>query len=418
MISYYGYTLSPNQIETGEGFLICKNVPIARIGSQDYAGHELGLTGQDANQIYRAVRTPEEVFSDAAMASFEGKPVTNDHPPDLIGPDDVSMYEKGHAQNVRKGSGRWEGFLLADLHIHSRDLIDAIRAGKREISCGYECEYEDNGDGTFTQRNIRGNHIAVVDKGRAGKQAAILDSDYKKEAEKPPERTKKMAKISALMKLFGLAVKDKSPDEIEKMAMDAAEAMGGDEAKEPTAAPEKDPDKKPAEDVKTTPAGPAQIDDAMLDGLVEKIMEKIAAKKAAEEPAEDPMDAMIKKLTGGEAEVQPDGGAGDAFGAEAHTVPAEEMDGGQCMDQQLAAAILKQMQPAVSGIKDTKQRNAVADALIKCVTAQDSASDIGKLLQITQNAAKHKAADAKAMDMDAIQSAYDQRNPHRRKKEV
>lgn len=413
MISYYGYTLSPNQIETGEGFLICKNVPIARIGSQDYAGHELGLTGQDANQIYRAIRTPEEVFSDAAMASFEGKPVTNDHPPDLIGPDDVSMYEKGHAQNVRKGSGRWEGFLLADLHIHSRDLIDAIRAGKREISCGYECEYEDNGDGTFTQRNIRGNHIAVVDKGRAGKQAAILDSDYKKEAEKPPERTKKMAKISALMKLFGLAVKDKSPDEIEKMAMDAAEAMGGDEAKDP----EKDPTSAKDEPYKEKLYEP--IDDAALDGLLEKIMAKMAERKAAEEAAEkNPMDDMIEKLTGGEAEVQPGGGSEDAFGEEAHTVPAEEMDAGQCMDKQLAAAILKQMQPAVAGIKDTKQRNAVADALIKCVTAKDSASDIGKLLQISQNAAKTRAADSKSMDLDAIQAAYDQCNPHRRKKEA
>ena len=361
MISYYGYTLSPNQIETGEGFLICKNVPIARIGSQDYMGYELGLTGQDAQQLYRAMRTPEEVFSEAAMASFEGKPVTNDHPPDLIGPDDVGMYEKGHAQNVRKGSGRWEGFLLADLHIHSRDLIDAIRAGKREISCGYECEYEDNGDGTFTQRNIRGNHIAVVDKGRAGKMAAILDSNYKNEAVKPPERmTGKMAKISALMKLFGLAVKDKSPDEIEKMAMDAAEAMAEDEIKEP----EKDPTSAKDEPYKEKLYEP--IDDAALDGLLEKIMAKMAERKAAEEAAEkNPMDDMIEKLTGGEAEVQPGGGSEDAFGEEAHTAPAEEMDAGQCMDKQLAAAILKQMQPAVAGIKDTKQRNAVADALIQ-----------------------------------------------------
>lgn len=414
MISYYGYTLSPNQIETGEGFLICKNVPIARIGSQDYMGYELGLTGQDAQQLYRAMRTPEEVFSEAAMASFEGKPVTNDHPPDLIGPDDVGMYEKGHAQNVRKGSGRWEGFLLADLHIHSRDLIEAIKAGKREISCGYECEYDDNGDGTFTQRNIRGNHIAVVDKGRAGKMAAILDSNYKNEAVKPPERmTGKMAKISALMKLFGLAVKDKSPDEIEKMAMDAAEAMAEDEIKEP----EKDPTSAKDESYKEKLYEP--IDDAALDGLLEKIMAKMAERKAAEEAAEkNPMDDMIEKLTGGEAEVQPGGGSEDAFGEEAHTVPAEEMDAGQCMDKQLAAAILKQMQPAVAGIKDTKQRNAVADALIKCVTAKDSASDIGKLLQISQNAAKTRAADSKSMDLDAIQAAYDQCNPHKTKKEV
>lgn len=88
------------------------------------------------------------------------------------------------------------------------------------------------------------------------------------------------------------------------------------------------------------------------------------------------------------------------------------------MDKQLAAAILKQMRPAVAGIKDTKQRNAVADALIKCVTAKDSASDIGKLLQISQKAAQKKAADAKPMDLDAIQAAYDQCNPHRRKKEA
>ena len=44
MIQYYGYTISPNQLETGEGFLICRNVPIARTGDQDYLGAEIGLT--------------------------------------------------------------------------------------------------------------------------------------------------------------------------------------------------------------------------------------------------------------------------------------------------------------------------------------------------------------------------------------
>ena len=49
MISYYGYTISPNQIETGEGFLICRNVPVARTGTQEYLGREIGLTGADAD---------------------------------------------------------------------------------------------------------------------------------------------------------------------------------------------------------------------------------------------------------------------------------------------------------------------------------------------------------------------------------
>ena len=48
MLAYYGYAISPNQIETGEGFLICRNVPIARIGDQEYLGRETGLSGADA----------------------------------------------------------------------------------------------------------------------------------------------------------------------------------------------------------------------------------------------------------------------------------------------------------------------------------------------------------------------------------
>ena len=94
MLAYYGYTISPNQIETGEGFLICKNVPIARTGTQEYLGREMGLSGVDADRIIAVSRSPDEVFSEAALASFEGKPVTNDHPPGLIGPDDVKNYEK------------------------------------------------------------------------------------------------------------------------------------------------------------------------------------------------------------------------------------------------------------------------------------------------------------------------------------
>ena len=91
MLAYYGYTISPNQIETGEGFLICRNVPIARTGDQEYLGRELGLSGADAEKVVIVHRPPEEVFSEAALASFEGKPTTDDHPPELLTPDTVSM---------------------------------------------------------------------------------------------------------------------------------------------------------------------------------------------------------------------------------------------------------------------------------------------------------------------------------------
>lgn len=406
MISYYGYELSPNQIETGEGFLICKNVPIARTGEQSYMGSEIGLDGADAGKVFRVFRPPEEVFSKAAMASFEGKPLTNDHPPGLIGPDDVSIYEKGHVQNVRKGSGEWEGYVLADLHVHDQELIDAIQSGKREISCGYDFDPIKNEDGTYTQHNIRGNHVAVVERGRAGKRAAILDSDKNFTAAAPPERKGNMK--SKFLELFGLAASGKTSDEIKQMALDAADAM---DEETPAAEPEKEPE-TPAKDEK--PETPA-FDESVIDGIVEKVLAKMMAKKAEEEMHdEDPIGEVIEKLTGGEAEVQPGGEAED--GEEAHVVPAEEMDSKDCgmaMDKAMAAGILKAMRPTVAAIKDDKQRKAVSDALIKCVTAQDAANDIANIMQAAQANAKAKAKPA--MDMDNIQASYDALNPHKRK---
>lgn len=414
MLQYYGYTISPNQLETGEGFLICRNVPIARTGTQEYLGREIGLDGEDAEKVITVQRNPEEVFSSPALASFEGKPVTNDHPPDLIGPDDVAVYEKGHAQNIRRGTGEWADYILADLHIHDRELIDAIQSGKREISCGYECEYEPNDDGTYSQKNIRGNHVAVVDRGRAGKRAAILDSvNYP--ADKPPERKATMK--SKILELFGLAAKDKSPEEIAKMAQDAASVMDEDTPAEPE---KKEPEKDSGKEEPAKDGGLFEnIDDAALDGLLEKLMARKAAKEAAEKEADgDPLEATIKKLIGGEAAAQSAAGSGD--GEEAHVVPAEEMDkGSDCsgMDKAVAASILKAMRPTVAAIKDEKQRKAVSDALIKCVTAQDSASDIAKIMQAAQKNAQHAADNKPQADLDKIQALYDARNPHKNKKE-
>ena len=401
MIQYYGYTISPNQIETGEGFLICRNVPISRTGDQEYMGWEIGIPGAGGGQIVTVHRPPEEVFSTAALASFEGKPVTNDHPPVLIGPDDVKTYEMGHAQNVRRGEGEWEEYTLADLHIHDRELIDAVQSGKREISCGYECEYVPNGDGTYTQRNIRGNHVAVVERGRAGKRAAILDSDKKKAKE--PERKENMNKKGLFFKLFGQAVKDKSPEEIEQMAMDAAAAL---EAEKPADGQ--------AEGQKEEPAKETASDEAVIDAIAEKILAKLEEKGACKkkEETKDALDAALEKLTEG-------GDPGQAGETEKTSGDTEkETRTGTGMDRSTAAGILKAMRPAVAAIKDEKERLAVSDALIRLVMAEDTQDDISAVLKASQANGKKAAMNMVTVDTDAIQDAYDAMNPHRGRKET
>ena len=61
-------------------------------------------------------RPEEEVFSPACMASFEGKPVTEDHPdlPEGVSAENIREYQKGHAQNIRRGKGPQKNLLLAD----------------------------------------------------------------------------------------------------------------------------------------------------------------------------------------------------------------------------------------------------------------------------------------------------------------
>ena len=401
MIQYYGYTISPNQIETGEGFLICRNVPISRTGDQEYMGWEIGIPGAGGGQIVTVHRPPEEVFSTAALASFEGKPVTNDHPPVLIGPDDVKTYEMGHAQNVRRGDGEWEEYTLADLHIHDRELIDAVQSGKREISCGYECEYVPNGDGTYTQRNIRGNHVAVVERGRAGKRAAILDSDKKKAKE--PERKGNMNKKGLFFKLFGQAVKDKSPEEIEQMAMDAAAALESEK-----------PADGQAEGQKEEPAKETASDEAVIDAIAEKILAKLEEKGACKkkEETKDALDAALEKLEeGGDP-----GQAGETEKASGDT--EKETRTGTGMDRSTAAGILKVMRPAGAAIKDEKERLAVSDALIRLVMAEDTQDDISAVLKASQANGKKAAVNMVTVDTDAIQDAYDAMNPHRGRKET
>lgn len=412
MLAYYGYTISPNQIETGEGFLICKNVPIARTGTQEYLGREMGLSGADADRIIAVSRSPDDVFSESALASFEGKPVTNDHPPGLIGPDDVKNYEMGHAQNIRRGSGEWADYMIADLHIHDRDLIDAIQNGKREISCGYECDYVKNADGTYSQKNIIGNHVAVVDRGRAGKRAAILDSDKNKA--KQPER-KAMSKKGLFFKLFGQAVKDKSPEEIEQLAMDAAAAMDADEAEEKKT----DPKEKKQEETKTEETEKTPTKDSAflvaLDKKIDRILEIFDEATKEEEKEKDPIDAAIESLEETKDE-DPEKDKKEEKG-DAKVVPAEEMDEKSCegMDKAVALGILKAMRPTIAAIKDPAQRKAVSDALINLVTTNEAKDDISAILNASKANAKKAADKAPVMDVEKCQAAYDARNPHKRK---
>lgn len=193
--------LGPQRHTTPEGFLICTGVPIARTGEYEYYANEGMSPGIEPDSSGRIIsrREAADVFAPAALASFEGKPVTLGHPDvDEVTPEDWRQYAVGHVTNVRRGQGDDADKVIADLVISDAAAIDAINSGLREVSCGYDVTVEQVEPGVERQTHIRGNHVALVTAGRAGPECAIRDSkggatmDEKKEALFSWEQIKEM----------------------------------------------------------------------------------------------------------------------------------------------------------------------------------------------------------------------------------
>jgi len=171
-------TLGPKRALHPNGALICLDVPIARTGLQLYR-QEDGLPVQIGPEGYVKVeREPEEVFEPQAIASFEGVPVVNEHPQDGVTGNTWRLLAVGHVQNVRRGEGVQDHLLLADLFVNDPHMILMInQGGKRQVSAGYDADYQEMEPGHARQTNIRANHVAIVSSARCGPQCAIQDAD-------------------------------------------------------------------------------------------------------------------------------------------------------------------------------------------------------------------------------------------------
>ena len=160
---------------TNGGYLVA-NVRCARIGIQDYAGAEVGST-LDRVRVYR----PEaEVFSQASLATFVGKPATDNHPPEPVTAENWKQYSVGSIgeEVLRDGD-----FIRVPLTLMDADIVAKVQDGKREISMGYDMQLDFTAGVTpdgeaydAVMTDLRMNHLAIVDKGRAGPMARVGDN--------------------------------------------------------------------------------------------------------------------------------------------------------------------------------------------------------------------------------------------------
>lgn len=168
--------LSPHKVKTPEGYLICTDAILARTGKQTYYKSELyGDSCDDPAKIIELDRPESEVFADKTLYSFENKPLTVEHPDEDVNVENYDTFSVGFVRDVKKSIIDGKPVMTATLVVTNKDAIDDIESGKyKELSCGYDCDIDES-DGEFRQINIRGNHVALCEHGRAG-NARIIDS--------------------------------------------------------------------------------------------------------------------------------------------------------------------------------------------------------------------------------------------------
>src|SRR5690625_797417 len=163
-------------IITDAGYLEA-NARTARTGVQQNLGSELGRPDLAVVNVYR---DESEVFAKNSLNTFSKIPITNDHPDTDVNAGNWKALAVGTAgdEGLRDGE-----FLKIGLKSTDAAAVQAVKDGKRELSVGYAADiiWQDGiaPDGTpyqAVQKNIIANHVAIVDHGRAGRQARIGDS--------------------------------------------------------------------------------------------------------------------------------------------------------------------------------------------------------------------------------------------------
>lgn len=141
-----------------------------------------------------AYRPEEEVTAADSLASLTNAAVTIGHPPDSVTTSNWASYSVGQVVGAPRvvrldaaDDGHGETFVEADLHITNPGAIDGVLSKELcEISCGYAYRHVNEAGQVpgaqvaydFIQREIRHNHVALLENGaaRAGRLARVLDT--------------------------------------------------------------------------------------------------------------------------------------------------------------------------------------------------------------------------------------------------
>ena len=162
------------------GYMTIEGNPISKEGVFDYLGSQIPGYPGNPNDIVKVYRPGEELARPETIESFKLMPFIDEH--NWIGTEGIDAAELPLTGTTGENVYYEAPYLRANLRVFSKKLLDAFNAGKVQLSPGYLYDYEYapgqwNGIAySYVQRNLRGNHLALVQTGRTGADVAVMDS--------------------------------------------------------------------------------------------------------------------------------------------------------------------------------------------------------------------------------------------------
>lgn len=290
------------------GFMHIRISPFTKEQVAPYYGREIPgyrELGLDPDKIYYGYRPAEELSKPETVASINGIPVQLRH---------HAEFADAPARETRVGAtgtdAEWRApYLMNSLTVFDADAQKAINSGAlRELSMAYHYRPEmkagefDGQHYDFIMRDIRGNHLALVEEGRAGADVLVYDSKPGAKMDRLEEIKAALAKIAEEVAALKTG-QDEEPadggplsDEEEatlKGLLARYEKYKGQE-QEPAADEEEEPAAEPAEGEE--PAATDEEEDPAAEPAEGEEVEEPAAdeEEPAAEPAEGEEDDLSK----------------------------------------------------------------------------------------------------------------------------
>jgi hypothetical protein len=166
----------PKYTEDENGYITIPKNPISKSGVFQYLGSSISPE-LDPNKVYNVYRPEKELNNPDTIESFRLTPWIPEHV--MLG-DGYTPAEMVGVQGVTGETVDFsDGVLYSKLKLFGDDLKKLIKAGLKELSCGFRCSWEIK-SGTHKgehydaiQTNIRGNHLASVENARMGNDVRV-----------------------------------------------------------------------------------------------------------------------------------------------------------------------------------------------------------------------------------------------------